>query len=419
MGFIIVFLIAVISFLLLNKVAQATKIPLVLWLILIGILFGSYGLYDLFGQIDLINESVNELQLVSGWAVILLFLMSGVGLNVPAIKQSGKNAAALSIIPVYIEGFIMGFVAYLLFLALPITDFKFSLAFFMMVMAVFAMASPAIIIPLCFKGKAINPKGKIYDEMMIASIMDNFTPFPLLIIYLTLAISLASGDALSVSSLAIGVLGSIVSLVVAYVIGHIIGLVSSQITKVESIPATLIVILHIIITLIAISLLGKLGASYGIMIGLGSGVGMNIGIKDADKKVKVLGMTQKLYGLLFMPTIFIYVGTKIQLDLLLNPIIILSLALITVISIIVKGFISNKYLLSQGYNKTDSKLSGSLFAAKGIILINISLIIAPALNNVGADNVLQYMYILAAVATLISVPYSIVKSEKLLEESKN
>ncbi len=418
MGFLIVFLIAIISFLILNKVAQVTKIPLVLWLILVGILFGSYGLYDLFGQIDAINEGVNELQLVSGWAVILLFLMSGVGLNVPAIKQSGKNAAALSIIPVYIEGFIMGFVAYLLFLALPITDFKFSLPFFMMVMAVFAMASPAIIIPLCFKGKEVNPNGKIYDEMMIASIMDNFTPFPLLIIYLTLAISLASGDALSFSSLLIGVLGSIVSLVVAYIIGHLIGLLVYQISKVESIPPTLIVILHIIITLIAISLLGKLGASYGIMIGLGSGVGMNIGIKDATKKVKVLGMTQKLYGLLFMPTIFIYVGTKIQLDLLLNPIIILSLALITVISIIVKGFISNKYLLSQGYNEVDSKLSGSLFASKGIILINISLIIAPALTNVGAENVLQYMYILAAVATLISVPYSIVKSEKLLEESK-
>ncbi len=416
MGFIIIFLIAAISFLVLNKVAQATKVPLVLWLILVGILLGSYGIYDFFGQIDKINPNIPELQLISGWAVILLFLMSGLGLNIKAIKESGKNAAVLSILPVYVEGLIMGFVAYAIFLVLPISDFKFSLPFFMMVMAVFAMASPAIIIPLCFKGKEKDPKGKIYDEMMIASIMDNFSPFPILIIYLTIALAVAGGSAVSISGISIAVLMSIISLIVAYVIGHIIGLVVSYIAKVESISSPLVVILHVIVTLLVISSLGKLGASYGIMVGLGSGVGLNMGLKDNPKKIEILGTTQKIYGLLFMPTIFLYVGTKIQLDLLLNPIIILALALITVIAIIIKGFVSNKYLLSQGYPDKESKLSSSLFASKGIILINISLVIAPALTSAGAENVLQYMYILAAVATLISVPYSIIRSEKLLEK---
>ncbi len=416
MGFIIIFLIAAISFLVLNKVAQVTKVPLVLWLILVGILLGSYGVYDFFGQIDKINPNTSELQLISGWAVILLFLMSGLGLNINAIKQSGKNATVLSVLPVYVEGLIMGFVAYLLFLVLPIPDFKFSLAFFMMVMCVFAMASPAIIIPLCFKGKAKDPKGKIYDEMMIASIMDNFSPFPLLIIYLTIALAIAGGSAVSIPGVSIAVLMSIISLIVAYLIGHGIGLEVTYLAKIKKVPSILVVLIHVIVTLVAISLLGSLGASYGIMIGLGSGVGLNMGLEGNPKKVELLNTTQKIYGLLFMPTIFIYVGTKIQLDLLLNPIIILALALITVIAIIIKGFISNKYLLSQGYSDKESKLSSSLFAAKGIILINISLVIAPALTKVAADNVLQYMYILAAVATLISVPYSIIRSEKILEK---
>ncbi len=419
MGFIIIFLLAVVSFIIFNKVAQKTRVPLVLWLILIGILFGSYGIYDLFSKIDSINTGVSELQLVSGWAVILLFLMSGVGLNIPAIKKSGKNAAVLSVLPVYVEGLIMGIIAFAIYLVLPITTFKFNFFFFMMVMAVFAMASPAIIIPLCFKGKAINPNGKIYDEMMIASIMDNFTPFPLLIIYLTIGLAVVSGGAISVSGIASAVLISIASLVIAYIIGHIIGLVVSFLAKIESVPEVLVVVLHMFITLLVISLLGKLGASYGIMIGLGSGVGINMGLKDSPKKVKILGLTQKIYGLLFMPTIFLYVGTKIQVDLLLNPIIILSLAVITVLGVVIKGFISEKYLLSQKYNNVDSKLSGSLFAAKGIILINISLILEPALRAANQDGVLQYMYILAAVATLISVPYSIIKSEKFLSNSKS
>ncbi len=416
MGFIIVFLIAAISFLVLNKVAQATKVPLVLWLILIGILFGSYGFYDFFGQIDKINPNSSELQIISGWAVVILFVMSGLGLNIDAMKNSGKNVLTLSILPAYAEGFIMGIIAFLLFSVLPIADFKFSFTFFMMVMSVFAMASPAIIIPLCFKGKQINPQGKVYDEMMLASIMDNFLPMPIFITWLTIALAIAAGNALSVPGMIGAVLMTLLSLVIAYFIGHLIGLVVSKIAKMESVPSTLLVIFHIIITLFIISLLGGFGASYGILVGLGSGAGLNVGLKDNPKKGSILGSTQKIYGLLFMPTIFIYVGTKIQLDLLLNPIIILSLALITILAIMIKGFISSKYLASQGYSDTDSKLSASLFAAKGIILINLSLVIAPGLEAVGASNVLQYMYILAAVATLISVPYSILRSEKLLSK---
>lgn len=418
MGFIIIFLIAILSFLVLNKVSQVTKVPLVLWLILLGILFGPAGFYDLFGQINSINSNVSELQMLSGWAVILLFLMSGVGLNIPAIKKSGKNTMILSTIPVFVEGFIMAFVAYAMFLILPITYFKFNLGFFMVVMGVFAMASPAIIIPLCFKGKTINPNGKIYDEMMIASIMDNFTPFPLMIVYLSVTLAIVAGGTVSIGSIVTTAILSIVAIVIAYIIGHVIGLVISYLGRIEIIPSLLIVLIHILITLLVISLLGNLGASYGVIIGLGSGVGMNIGLDKSSKKPTVLSSTQKVYGLLFMPTIFIYVGTKIQVDLLLDPVIILSLSVLTVIAVLIKGFISGKYLKSQNYSDTDAKLSGSLFAAKGIILINISLIIEPALTAAGQNGVLQYMYILAAVATIISVPYSIVKSEKLLEKSK-
>ncbi len=418
MGFIIVFLIAILSFLLLNKVAEKTKIPLVLWLILIGILFGSYGLYDLFGKLNSINTNIDELKLISGWAVVLLFVMSGVGLNIDAIKKSGKNTVVLSIVPVLIEGFAMAFIAYAMFLILPIEQFKFNFGFYLTVMLVFAMASPAIIIPLCFKGKAINAKSKLWDEMMIASILDNFIPFPLVIVYITVTVGIIAGQSSSMGSIILTAIVSIISMAIAYFIGHIVGLVMSYLVKVERISATLVVILHMIVTLIIISLTGGIGAKYGVIIGLGSGVGMNMGLKDSSRKPTILENTQKIYGLLFMPTIFIYVGTKIQLDLLFDPIIILSLAVLTVMAIIVKGFVSGRYLATQNYSDTEQKLSGTFFAAKGIILINMSLIIGGPILAVGQDNVLQYMYILAAVSILLSVPYSILRSEKLLDKLK-
>ncbi len=416
MGFIIIFLIAIITYLLLEKPAEVTRIPVVLWLVVIGILFGPYGFYDIFSQIDSINTSVSELENISRWAVILLFLMSGIGLNIDALKKSGKHTIVLSILPAYVEGIVMGVVAYLIFLVLPISHFKFSLPFFLMVMLFFAMASPAIIIPLCFKGKKHYPKEKFYDEMIVASIMDNFTPVPLLIMFLTLGVTLSSGEAVDIFSTIITVLISIVGLVVAYFIGHFLGLIISKLAKVKNIKPIVIVILHFIITLVAVSLLGSLGATYGVVIGLGSGVGMNIGVKDEKLKLKISLRTHQIYTLLFMPTIFIYVGTKIQVDLLFNPMIVLSLALVTILAIIVKGFVSGRYLLSKKYSSIDAKLSGTFFAAKGIVLINMSLIVAAPLHAVGQDYVLQYMYILAAVATFISVPYSIIKSEKLLKQ---
>ncbi len=414
MGFIIIFLIAVISFLVLDKVANKTKTPLVLWLILVGILFGSYGIYDLFGKIDSINNNIGELKLVSGWAVVLLFVMSGVGLNIDAIKKSGKNTMVLSTLPVVVEGTIMAFIAFAIFMILPIQQFQFNFGFFLTVMLVFAMASPAIIIPLCFKGKSIYGKSSLWDEMMIASILDNFIPFPLVIVYVTVTLGIVAGQASSISSIILTAIISIVSMVIAYFIGHLVGWVMSYLAKVESVPAALSVLLHMIVTLIVISLAGGIGAKYGVIIGLGSGVGMNMGLKTASQKPAVLAATQKIYGLFFMPTIFIYVGTKIQLDLLLDPMIILSLAVVTILAIIIKGFVSGKYLLSQKYSDTEAKLSGTFFAAKGIILINMSLIIGGPIAAAGQENVLQYMYILAAVSILLSVPYSIIKSEKLL-----
>lgn len=414
MVYLILFLVSAVSIIFLSKIAKISKIPVVLWLIFLGIILGSFGFYDFFGVLDNLNGNVSELTILSGWAVIVLFLMSGLGLDIPSIKKSGKNAVALSVLPVYIEGLIMGVITYIIFIILPIQNFKFGLIYFMMIMSIFAMAAPAIIIPLCFKGKAKDSKSKIYDEMIVASVLDNFSPFPLLITYVIIGLALANGNAISAGGLSISIILAMVSLVIAYALGHILGLIFSFILKFEKLPIPLISLFHIILTLILITSLGSLGASYGIAVGFGSGVGFNIGLKDNPNRAKLLSSVQKIYGLFLMPLIFIYVGTKIRVDLLLNPLLIVAVVIITIIAIYIKGFVSSKYLLSQGYSKDDAKLSANLFAAKGVILINISLVLAPGFQSAGLEDVIQLMYLFAAIATLVSVPYSIISSEKIL-----
>ncbi len=409
---LIIVVIGVISFFICRPISKATKIPLVLFLIFIGVILGPYvlKLYSVDAPIS------KTLSVLSTFSVIMLFLVSGLGLNVQAIVSSGKKTLGLSFFPVIIEGFIMGIVTYLIFLILPIEIFKFSLFGFLMIMAVFAMSSPAIIIPLTLKAKAEGKKDPIYDEMTIASVLDNFIPLPLVILYLNITVAVAAGSSVNVGDTLEKVILAIVSAFFAYFIGHVVGLIISFFNKINTIPPIVIGIILMIATVLTVMLTGKLGVSYGILIGFGVGLGYNIHSQKAKElEQKVSQKSSLIYTILFMPLIFIYVGTQMQLE-LLTIMTVISLAFVTVLAVVIKGKVSSFYLKKMGSTEDERKLSGTLFAAKGVILINISLVLSGTLKAAGLDNLLQFMYILAVVATLLSFTYSILASEKLLKK---
>lgn len=414
MIFIVLFIIAVVSMFVLRPVAQKTKVPIVLFLMLLGILLGSSGIYDLFGLLDGVNPELTELNTLSTYAIVILFVVSGMGIDIKKIKSGGKNSFALSTIPVFTEVVIMSLFTIVLFKIIPLELFDFGAYNYMTVMTIFAMSSPAIILPIVIASKAKGKTSKIFDEMTVASIVDNLIPMPLVIVFFLLSLSQATGE--GTNGLVITIIMVLFAFVMATIIGLILGSAHASLRKGINMTPLISAIILIAVTLFVVFLMGPLGSSTGILIGLGAGVGYNATFKDLEKKGSDIKMASNIYGLLFMPLVFIAVGTQVQLDLLLNPINIILLSIVTIVAIYVKGTASKLYLKTNGYTLAEQKISGTFFAAKGIILVNLSLVLGPGLTSVGLENVLQYMYVLAAISIIISVPYSIVKSNKLVEE---
>lgn len=166
---------------------------------------------------------------------------------------------------------------------------------------------------------------------------------------------------------------------------------------------------------IVVILIDPIGGMFGNITGFCVGFGFNVKCPTGSEKLQINIKSDELYKYLLIPLVFIYVGTKIRIYMLLNPILILVLVVATVLSVYIKAFISKKYIMKRGSTEDEATLAGKLFAAKGIILINISLVIGAAYQSAGLDQVIQFMYILA---TLISVPYSVISSEKLVKQMK-
>ncbi|WOO87933.1 cation:proton antiporter [Mollicutes bacterium LVI A0039] len=400
MDFIILIALSVVSALACMNLAKLTKVPAVIFMMLIGVVLGPYVL-------DL-AEGLEPMAKYSSFAIIALFLVSGYGLNVEAIKASGKKTFGLSSVPAIGEGLIMGVVAYLILSVIPVFGSQ-EILFpaVMVIMLVFAMSSPAIIIPFTMQGKARGMTFPIFDELTIASVIDNFIPFPFAIVFLNVAYAIASGEGINVGSIAFQSIAIVVAIIVVFIISYFIGKLSALLNKVVTNPQITAVIV-LIITVVAVLVAGPIGASLGIIIGLGIGVGYNVST-EPQTRMAVLGMSQKIYGLGLMPIVFIYVGTQIQLDQLLKPTTVIAFTIITIIGMFIKGFIAKKYLASQGSDPVEGQLAAYGFAAKGIILINISLVIGTGLTENGLDYILQMMYMLAAVSIIISIPYSSVK----------
>ncbi len=410
MDIIILIILAVISMLTCSFLAKVTKVPAVIYLMLIGVVMGSYALD--------IAHYLPHMALYSAFAIVILFLVSGYGLNVDAVKTSGKKTLVLSSVPAIGEGLIVGALTWVILTILPVFDEpSINFAAVVAIMLVFAMSSPAIIIPFNMQGKGRNIKASIFDELTVASVIDNFIPFPICLVFLTVAFAAESGAGINIVSIiiqSIFIIGAIlITFFISYYIGKLFAKVVSSVTN-----PMIISVAAIVLTLILFLGTGPIGASLGIIIGFGLGMGYNVSAKP-EIKFPTLGVSQKIYGLGLMPIVFIYVGTQIQVDQLLRPVTVLAFAIVTLLGIFTKGFIARKALSKYGSSKAEGDYAAYGFAAKGIILINISLVIGTALTNNGLDYILQMMYMLAAISIIISVPYSSIKLGKQLDVLEN
>src|SRR5699024_4748456 len=115
------------------KVISLTRLPGLIGLIIVGVLFGPYALGILDQDLLLISQ---DLRL---FALIIILIRAGLGLRRDQLKAVGGPAIRLSVIPCLVEGFTVAIVSYYLL------DFSFAEAG--MLGFILAAVSPAIVVP--------------------------------------------------------------------------------------------------------------------------------------------------------------------------------------------------------------------------------------------------------------------------------
>lgn len=412
-------LIAPILFTVGQFVAKKAKIAPPIFYLILGVLFGgSVGIVHIFGNQDLLPNMANY----NTMALWLMFFGAGFNIDLNKLKTSGKDTISLSSLPVFVEGLIMTMIVAIGVKILPL-GFELNFWQVMIVMVLFAMASPANVIPACvgYNMKGYAGKNRITDSMITASIFDNFIPFPLLVVALVLAVAPAIGMKLSPIMLVGIVVGVVLALVVVCLIAGVLGglvakLLSPMSDKVAQNPENknlkmAYAMIYFGIFALILNFSGPL-KSLAVLIIVAISVGINQ--KEKNKLGAVIGLNSSMiFGMFGSPIIFTYVGSLINVQSLLNPIMLVFGVVVTFSAIAIKGFVTKKFVLKDAkYTEGERNFAAAGFVPKGIILVNFSLILMGPLNSVGLGFVIDFMILMAAISIVASVPLGITLLDK-------
>ena len=209
-------------------------------------------------------------------------------------------------------------------------------------------------------------------------------------------------------------------LICALVIGAIIGKIESVIFrrwfvsikekhrgKLTEYLLTIIVFsvgLIIVLGLAHVKKLKILMTLFGILVVLG--IGFGIGKWDKTGTSVIIKNTgNRLFYVVGMPVIFIYVGANIDLSVLLDLKLLGLLVIITGVAVLVKGKIAKIILKDNKYTNSERKFAARCFIPKGVGLSNFSVIFGAVLGS--GEDVVQFMTMLAAVSIVITMSVGI------------
>lgn len=393
---------------------KKTRISQPICYLLLGIIFGgSAGLYNVFGNAA-IFPNMPDYNTV---ALLLLFFGAGFNIDTDSLKKSGKVTTQLFSLPVHIEGIIMTVIVFLVLKLVPSLGFTLSIFEVSIVMILFAVASPANVIPISMNHSAEGYSGssEIVDNMIIASVIDNFIIFPVLLLPLLFTVAPGMGFDFTAMKTILMILGVILGLILIVLIGIAIGFLSTVIldpigkkiagSKQNKLPSILYTILYFVIIAVIISFSGPL-KTLGVLVAVAAGAGV--------KKYEKNGLSDRLgynasllFAIFGMPIIFIYVGSLIDLKALLNPKMLLFGVTITILACTIKGLVTSYILRDEKYSDGDRKYAMSCFIPKGVALVNFSLVFMVPFVDIGLTYVINFMIVLAAISIIVTVPLGV------------
>lgn len=188
------------------KLFQVMRLPGLIGLLIIGVVFGPYALGLLDQDLLLISQ---DLRL---FALIIILIRAGLGLRRDQLKSVGGPAIWLSIIPCLLEGFTVLVVAYFLL------DFSFAEAG--MLGFILAAVSPAVVVPsmLTLQEEGYGTDKEIPTLILAGASLDDVFAITLFSFFLSLGTGTGQNILLTLAKIPYSIIGGIVGGVIAALI---------------------------------------------------------------------------------------------------------------------------------------------------------------------------------------------------------
>jgi solute carrier family 9B (sodium/hydrogen exchanger), member 1/2 len=228
--------IIVILALLANLACEKIKIPGLLGMILVGILFGPYGIPGCNIISPMINEMSAELRTA---ALIIILIRAGLGLNRQTLNKVGIPALKMSCIPCLLEGGAVTLVAhYLLELAWAPSG---------MLGFIIAAVSPAVVVPqmLDIKAKGYGKENEVPTLILAGASVDDVFAITLFGIFLAAGTGETVNIAMQFINVPLGIItGIAIGLLAGYLLVKFFARFSMRDTKKMLIFLVIAILLH-------------------------------------------------------------------------------------------------------------------------------------------------------------------------------
>ncbi|MFV0499078.1 MAG: cation:proton antiporter [Bacilli bacterium] len=375
--FITIFLIANALYFFTTKIEKKFFIPCPLQYLLIGLMISFILIAtNNSSTLDSLNSNTkwNTFQSIG---IYLLFFSSGFKINFKQLFFESTVIKKLSFFPAYVELAIMLLI--MMFINTMFFNNSFHIYELLFVTSLFAMSSPANVIPISNSHMKNGYTGKNHVTQIISttSILDNVTVFPITIILLPI-IQL---NRFSIDQL----IGSLSNFLVLIFITIFFSLIASSfykliVHKLDASPYIFGLISFtsfIIFTqfINAFTNLGETLSSFSFIIAIiaGAVIANRFNIESyADNATSYLS---SLFSKFFMPIIFLSVGLEINFNVLFNiPVLIICVGY-CFIALLIKINMSNTVLRSFAFQSEELKYAATCFIPKGVTLINFSIIL--------------------------------------------
>lgn len=200
-----------------GKVAQYFKLPSLIGMMIIGMIIGPSFL-------NLVpDDTLNVATTLKDIALVIILFIGGLGINISQIKQIGRPAVLLSIVPATLEGFSIAF------LSMIFLDFNFVqgaiLGF------IIAAVSPAVLIPsmVSLINRKVGQDKAIPQMLLVGASCDDTIAITLFTTFLSIYMQGVNGESVSIYSQIILIL---LTILLSILVGFIVFKLSKNIIQI-------------------------------------------------------------------------------------------------------------------------------------------------------------------------------------------